>query len=231
MTPSTRAARRGFTLIELLAVIAIVGVLAAIIIAMTRSARESANASRCVSNLRTLLNAHALYRQDFKGRSPPVAVGPSDPLAEGHNVNGFSLLRRYYRSGPRYIWTFDHQYILEPVEQCPSAMAFDPLNDGKGIDYNYAVKDVNYDLFFTEPAKTPLIWDGWWPKGNATHKIPLRHSGKANIGYMDGHVERLGGSDGRLYENYMWGLYNSGTPSPGGLGGGSALGTTVRPSS
>lgn len=60
----------GFTLIELLTVIAIVGVLAAIVMASIGKVRESARRTGCASNLRqigVLINLHA---QDNRGRLP-----------------------------------------------------------------------------------------------------------------------------------------------------------------
>lgn len=70
-----RLAEKGFTLVELLAVIAIVGVLAAIVITSVSKVRESANSSACLSNLRQIASAATLYSSDNKGRLVPIANG------------------------------------------------------------------------------------------------------------------------------------------------------------
>lgn len=56
--------RRGFTLIEILLVIAIIGVLAAILFPVFASVREKGRQISCVSNLHQLGLAVALYAQD-----------------------------------------------------------------------------------------------------------------------------------------------------------------------
>lgn len=67
--PNT-AGRRAFTLIELLTVIAIIGILAALIIPTVGRVRESARSAQCVSNLRQIGMAVKLYVEDNKGRLP-----------------------------------------------------------------------------------------------------------------------------------------------------------------
>ncbi len=63
--------RPAFTLVELLAVVAIVGVLAAILVPVTRAVRLSARASVSASNLRQLAAATHAYIADNKGVFPP----------------------------------------------------------------------------------------------------------------------------------------------------------------
>lgn len=73
----------GFTLIELLTVIAILGILAAILIPVVGSVREGAKRSACVSNLRQIGLACHIYASDNDDRLPTSAgtfawdIGPA----------------------------------------------------------------------------------------------------------------------------------------------------------
>lgn len=69
MKDSRRAfPRSAFTLIELLTVIAIIGILAAIIIPTVGSVRNSARSAQAISNARQLWMANTLYSEENRGR-------------------------------------------------------------------------------------------------------------------------------------------------------------------
>ncbi len=68
----------GFTMVELLTVIAILGILAAILVPTARLARESARAAACLSNLRQIGFALQLYLQEHDDRFPELATGPTE---------------------------------------------------------------------------------------------------------------------------------------------------------
>jgi general secretion pathway protein G len=80
------AARRGFTLIELLIVIAVIGVLAAIVLPVVGRMRESADQAKCVSNLRTLSAALLLAAGENNGILP-MAFDQSQPADQRHWMN------------------------------------------------------------------------------------------------------------------------------------------------
>jgi prepilin-type N-terminal cleavage/methylation domain-containing protein/prepilin-type processing-associated H-X9-DG protein len=77
------SSRSAFTLIELLTVIAIIGILAAILIPTVGKVRNTAQSSRCVSNLRQIGQQIIAYAGDNRGRLPNLRAltwsGVTDP--------------------------------------------------------------------------------------------------------------------------------------------------------
>ncbi len=90
--------RAGFTLIELLVVIAIIGVLVALIMPAVQSAREAANRTQCINNLKQMGLASQEYHDSFGTFpggwycDPTVDSNCVPTLAQSYMWNGLSGL-------------------------------------------------------------------------------------------------------------------------------------------
>ena len=74
----THAFTRAFTLVELLVVIGIIALLVSILLPSLAAARRSSNSVKCLSNLRQLGNAFAMYANENKGFWPVAAHDVGD---------------------------------------------------------------------------------------------------------------------------------------------------------
>jgi general secretion pathway protein G len=88
---SRRSSLAGFTLLELLTVIAIIGVLAAILFPVVGFARAKARNAQCVGNLRQIGLGVQMYVADHKGWLPCNVSDPSNLWR--HQVETYSNSR------------------------------------------------------------------------------------------------------------------------------------------
>ncbi|MDG1302324.1 MAG: prepilin-type N-terminal cleavage/methylation domain-containing protein [Opitutae bacterium] len=138
--PRPQQLRRGaaFTLIELLTVIAVIGILAAILIPAIGKVKERANETKCVSNLRQIGLAMKIHAGENHGNLP-MPYSQSGPKGE---VIWFDYLLPYMNVEYEGKWTWDQR--KHEVFNCPSA---DHILEFEGVSkftYTYGWNSAFY---------------------------------------------------------------------------------------
>ncbi|EIP98752.1 prepilin-type N-terminal cleavage/methylation domain-containing protein [Opitutaceae bacterium TAV1] len=168
------AVRGGFTLIELLTVIAIIGILAAIIIPTVSKVRKTAQSTRCSAGLRSAGAAIQLFTNDNRGRLPIADNGVSK------NGHWFVQVAPYL--GAQYaadatVAQMEGTRINKPVG-CPLAPQFEKSYDVKGIGVSYGWNGVKVTLRvpklaegidvtqITTPSRTIMLGERWGQTGS-----------------------------------------------------------------
>jgi len=156
MTPSSKSGsdRQGFTLIELLAVIAIIGILAALLIVMLGRVRESARTSTCASNLRQIGIGAQNWASDNKGHLPGSGLTSNDP---GSGSLGWQEVYNYMVF-PNY--GVGAQLGIQRMGDTPKAgMMYCPSIERWSSDINYqkTVRAYNINADACSPATTKDI--------------------------------------------------------------------------
>ncbi len=190
----------GFTLIEMLVVIAIIGILAAMLLPALARSKVSAQNTQCSSNLRQLGMATRLYADDNSYRLPTAEALPSHPqLAQRPVLRICDVLSHYAGRASA-------SSNAIPLFQCPCDRQYFYEVEGSSYRWNTNLNGLRIDLGETIRLPSPPVNNGapWTPpliinqQAPATpmlfdyqpfHPRPPR-SGK-NVVYMDGHVGPL----------------------------------------
>ena len=201
--------RTAFTLTELLTVIAIIGILAAILVPVVGRARASAHLVECTANLKALHQGFTLYAADNK-RTYPAVTGNAIP---GMSTTG-SWMLALQQGG--YLSNKDQalQAGVQNVFRCPDAEATYANGARRTYTMNSLLKGQAFAIVvnqLAEPARSLLLIDGndSGSQGDAwlsltetsyTTRIDYRHSGSANTLFADGHVELVKPNDPSLLQ-------------------------------
>ena len=236
-----RRAQSGFTLIELLTVIAIIGILAAIVIPTVGSVREKAQRAVDANNLREIAKAAMIYASDNKDRLPdPDTIASSGVLTDANKVFLWPgiLARTKALSDPSFYFS-----KIDPQFDGAVPDAIISPNNNKALDASFTTgRELSFEfvggLKMSDPPTTPVAFtrglrtDGTWDPENGVY------------GDTGGYVVFLGGnveffpdtatdkfinvSTGQRTDNILlaiptrasvkvWGTSKAGTGSPGGV--------------
>ena len=126
MNRPERSPRRGFTLVELLVVIGIIAILISILLPSLSRARQTAQTTQCLANLRQITTASINYASDYQGAMLPAEIYAGISGQGGHTAWWWGILMDGgYLTGPLPIPDASHTtagpMYNRSVFFCPSA--------------------------------------------------------------------------------------------------------------
>jgi prepilin-type N-terminal cleavage/methylation domain-containing protein/prepilin-type processing-associated H-X9-DG protein len=197
---------KGFTLIEILVVVAILAILAALSFPVYRAARSASAAAKCVGNLKQIYHLSTVWGLDNEGYIPQARWFDENLPKPYTNLVKYGLTKE--------MTICPASGLNSPTYGISSKIvtgADDGTQWGKG-DYLYYSRG-KYKLglvsprsiIFAETGKgSPTSLTGFYLAAPEYSATP--HSGRGNVVYADGHIEKLELKDMKLPANWTYGL-------------------------
>ena len=206
-----------FTLIELLVVISIIAILASLLLPALKRSREKAKEVQCVSNIRQCLMGSMQYAGDYYGfapvpyRIPYYISGPNGAMSEVRWA-GMLYVMAYLSNMDVFICPSELATVRTVFSEYNLARM---QTFSYGITSNYSTDPGNLSAFTNiykqdDPSRKILLTEAvyymtyssvnrWLPTSyvsyyngaptSTTDRVPyLKHFGKSNAAYMDGHA-------------------------------------------
>jgi len=175
--------KKRFTLIELLIVIAIIAILAAMLLPALQQARERAQGSKCIGNLKQMVNVGTLYMHDNNNLWPSINMDSKTTATAINTATG--KFKYTYGSWPARlsIGKYLPEYLSMTINSanrpgwiaCPSTPVVDVgitndvqvyatmYHNGYGTSTRYGLPGINFNLpkfgrgFYEALSSTPDV--------------------------------------------------------------------------
>jgi len=187
-----------FTLVELLTVIAIIGILAALLLPAVTRSQMRAKRIVCLNDLGQMGLAFQMFMHDHGGKFP-MQVPMSDGGSQEFVQNGYAVGGEFYFSY-RHFQVLSNEIVVPKVLLCPSDTRLPAVNLGAlqnanlsyfvGVNADYdrpgSVLAGDRNIANVPPSNPSIVHGGVGSQLRWTREL---HESKGNVLFSDGHAE------------------------------------------